>query len=687
MYLLGDAYLKTGQKANARNAFSFCAANSSNDAQREISKFNYGKLSYELGYQDVALNELREFIQLYPNSTYRREAQELLVGVLANTNNYLDALDLIEKIENPGEATKKLYPRIWYGRAMELVNDQELNDADTLLSKVLADGNKAVLPYAQFWKGEIAYRQNRIDDAIRYYNQYLTSGNNANGEVNLTNARYNLGYSLLRRENYKQSVAFFEQVTKTPSFNSSNIEQDAYIRSADCYFMNKEFARAKAMYDKVLDFSWPASDYATYQKAMIAGISSSSEKINLLKTIEKRYPLSELVPDASMEIANTYLADEKFSEAIAPLNNVLKSVNGQSLKPQAYLKLGVAYTNLNRNADALAQFNKLVDEYPNSPEADEALDNVREIYIEEGRASEYADFMKKAGKPISVSTEDSLTYTTALRKWENNDKDGALIAYNNYLSRFPNGVYALDAGFYSAEIYTQRKDWNNAIGRYETVADKAPNKFAERAIFSAARIHYFELKNYAKAEQYFTALITQAKSQENRLEGMRGLLRSQYQQQKWNEGIENAKNLLAQKAASTDDKVLSNLVIARSNQSSGAYDQAIPYYKTVVALNKAAFGAEARYEIANCLFQLNKLGDAEKAAFEVINKAGSYGFWVTKSYILLGDIYFKQKDYFNAKATYQSIVDNATAPDLKAEAQRKLAEVTEAEKADSKIGN
>ena len=39
MYLLGDAYLKTGQKANARNAFLFCSSNSSNDTQREISKY------------------------------------------------------------------------------------------------------------------------------------------------------------------------------------------------------------------------------------------------------------------------------------------------------------------------------------------------------------------------------------------------------------------------------------------------------------------------------------------------------------------------------------------------------------------------------------------------------------------------------------------------------------------------
>ena len=102
-------------------------------------------------------------------------------------------------------------------------------------------------------------------------------------------------------------------------------------------------------------------------------------------------------------------------------------------------------------------------------------------------------------------------------------------------------------------------------------------------------------------------------------------------------------------------------------------------------LIKSAYAAEARYEIANCQLQQNKLKDAEKSAFEVINKSGSYADWVTRAYILLGDIYFKEKDYFNAKATFQSVVENATIPALKEEAQRKLSQVKEEEKTASKI--
>ena len=69
----------------------------------------------------------------------------------------------------------------------------------------------------------------------------------------------------------------------------------------------------------------------------------------------------------------------------------------------------------------------------------------------------------------------------------------------------------------------------------------------------------------------------------------------------------------------------------------------------------------------------------------MINKSGSYEEWVTKSYLLLGDIYFSEKDYFNAKATYQSIIENAKMEDLRLRAQQKLAQVTAAEKTGSKI--
>jgi TolA-binding protein len=295
--------------------------------------------------------------------------------------------------------------------------------------------------------------------------------------------------------------------------------------------------------------------------------------------------------------------------------------------------------------------------------------------------------MRQMGKPLDVSTEDSLSWSVAYAQYENGNTNAALTGFNNYVQRFPDGAYSIDANFYRGEISYEKKDWANSLSGYEAVAQKAPNKFAEKAILQAARIYFFEQKKYEQAESYYAQLKDITSSQENRLEALRGLLRSQYQLQKWNEAVDNANELVKMKGSSTDDKALANMAVAKADQVNGRHDLAIANFKSVVTLNKAALAAEARYEIANSWFALNKLPDAEKAAFEVINKSGSYDYWVTKSYILLGDIYFRQKDYFNAKATFQSIVDNSIVPEFKKEAQEKLNRVIDEEGKNSKVGN
>ena len=684
MYLLGDAYLKTGQKVNARNAFLFCSANSSNDQQRQVSMYNYAKLSYELGYQDIALTELQKFLQTYPQSEYNLEARELLVNVLANTNNYKDALSLIEELKTPSPLARKMLPRILYGRATEQINDGMLISASELLTRAetLPD-NESVLPYVQFWKGEIAYRLGKTDDAIRYYFEYLKS-NVSKGEVTPNHAKYNLGYSFLRKENYRQAQGFFEQLVTKPKINSPAIEQDAYIRIADCYYMNREYKKAKSMYDKVLEFSWPSSDYATFQNAMIVGINSSKEKISMLTGISRKYPQSSLIPDANMEIAGSYLANEQFREAIPFLKNVVSDPNS-SLKPKALLRLGIAYYNLDNNSEALKQYASLLQQFPNSPEAEEALDNAKIIYVEEGRSAEYVNFARSMGKEISTTQEELLAYQEAEVQFNNGNFPAAAKKFEDYLERFPQGKHSLEALYYKSEIYFNQKDWAKASPGYEILSDRVPNKFGEKSLLNAARINFFDIKNYNKSEKYFAKLKEFATTQENKLEAMRGLLRSQFQLQKWSEATDNAKELLAQKGIGTDDKVLANLAIARSHQANNQYSEAITAYRNVVSLSKGEFGAEARYQIANCFYIQNRLSDAEKAAFEVINKAGSYEQWVTRAYILLGDVYFKQKDFFNAKATYQSVIENAKIEELRLEAERKLKQVEEEEKKGSKV--
>ena len=685
MYLLGDLYLKTGQKENARNAFLYSADNNSNRKQQEISRFNYAKLSYELGYQDIALSSSNKFLDLYPQSAYANEAKEIIINLLANTNNYSEALSLYQSFSQPTPTMKRIFPKILFGRATEYINNQKLDEADDILNKVIRNPDAGpVLPFAYFWKGEVSYRLNRYDEAIKNMNSYLQSGG-IQGEANPTDASYVLGYSYLNLENYSLALANFKKVAPAINSQSANLQQDAYVRSADCYFMMKDYTAAKSMYQNVINNGLAQSDYALYQVALINGIRSPSEKIKTFNTLTERYPQSDLVAESYMQIANAYMVQEKFRDAIPYFNKILeiKSASGQF--PKVYLKLGLANYNLNNNNEALQDYQKLINQYPQSEEANEALDNLRNIYVEMGKPNDYVAFVQKAGKVISVSEADSVTYAAAELQYSNNDCAAAISSFNNYLSKFPQGAYALNANFYKSECYSRNKDWQNALQGYEAVLTQGASPFAERSAFAAARINYFELKDYQQSKTYFSKLLELSTTPENQLEALRGLVRSYYQTKDFAQANNIAKELLTKKGISTDDKAIANLVLGKSLQVNNQCPDAIKAFKEVSATNKSEWGAEARFETANCYFMLNQLPTAEKAALEVIKVTGSYDYWVAKAYILLGDIYLAEGDYFNAKATYKSVADNATIPDLKKEAQAKLDAAIAEEQQHSKV--
>ncbi|MDQ2864062.1 MAG: tetratricopeptide repeat protein, partial [Bacteroidota bacterium] len=466
---------------------------------------------------------------------------------------------------------------------------------------------------------------------------------------------------------------------------STALQQDAYVRAADCYFMQKNYSTAKNMYQNVINSGLSQSDYSLYQIALISGINNPGEKIKTFNTLVQRYPQSDLVAESYMQIANAYMVQEKFKDAIPYLNKILdlKSATGQY--PKVYLKLGLANYNLNNNEEALKDYQKLVTLYPQSAEADEAMDNMKNIYVEVGRPNDYVDFVQKAGKVISISEADSLTYASAELKYSNNDCTAAIGAFSNYLSKYPQGAYILEANFYEGECYSKNKDWQNAVQSYEAVVNLGSSKYAERAAYAAARIYYFELKDYAKSKTSFTKLQELATTPENQLEALRGLVRSYYQTNDYAQANDASKELLTKKGLSTDDKAIANLVLGKSLQAGNQCEQAVAAFKQVAAINKSEWGAQARYEIASCYFTLNQLPAAEKAGLEVIKVTGSYDYWVAKAYILLGDVYLQQKDYFNAKATYQSVANNVTIPELKKEAQDKLTIATSQEQQNSKV--
>ncbi len=674
MYLLATSYLKVNNKSGAKNAFLICSTKNQNLSQKEISLFNYAKLSVELKEYSNAVAAFDKYFISYPKSSYSEEAKSLWITSLAYSNNYVQANDAYEAIENPSTELLKLYPNILFGRATVYINDGQIEKAFSLLNKILnTPYNTKVLPQTQFWIGELAYKMGRVDAAIEMFERFLLDPVEL-PEVNQRHARYTLGYCYLKKGIYQKALDNFSIVAKYNHANMfENYQQDAFLRMADCQMMLKQFKPALQSYQRAIDLELNYIDYATLQKAIIlGGMGKTSDKIKILTDFETQFPKSTYINDANMELADTYTNHENYQEAIAPLTKVLLDKKASSYYPQAYYKLGIVYFNLDKNQVALQTFRELFTSYPKSVESDNSIEFVRNIFIEDQTPELFVEFMNNFGKPLSINEQDSLTYRASIIKYEQKKFNDAAQGLSKYLLQFPNGKYQLDASNIVAEIAYAQQQYDTAALYFGKVADQSPNKYAERASLVAARLNYFNLKQFDKAEKYFSTLSQIATQQENRVEALKGLLRCQYKSEKWADCAKIATQIIQEKTSATDDIIMANMALYHNSVINGDTTGAIQLLTKVIKTNVSVITAEAHYLLAKLYLDEGKLELAEKTSFEVIKKQASYEYWVTKSYILLGDIYVAQKDNFNAIATYKSVSENANIDELKLEATNKL---------------
>jgi tetratricopeptide (TPR) repeat protein len=685
MYVLAQSYLGVNQKANARSSFGYCISGKIAEPKRELSLFYFSKLSFELGFQDQAINGLAGFIESYPSSKFLGEANNIVFTYYAKTNNFKKAIEFLNSNTKTTISDPSMKARVYFGRGMELINDLDYAKADAMMANAAQLKDPIYSGVAIFWRGELAYRAEKYDDAILFFTNYLSSIARPMGEANEVNALYSLGYAYFEKEDYKTALIHFEKIKINSSQINADVKAEVTLLIADCYFMQKNIDKAKSIYTKVYQNNDPGADYAIYQLSLIEGIKSPSNKIDLLKQAEKKFPTSDYRSLIYMELADTYLSEEQFESAIPYLKRIPQLVDkGDEMIPDAMLKLGIAHYNLDQTQLAVEQFRELLTSYPSTQQSAEALESAKILFVEKGKIEEYENFLKSSGKSLNGLQKDSLRYEVVQSAVSSADIQLAKKSMNQYLSEFPNGLFAIEVQHLLAELYVDEKDWVNAAGTYANLAERGASRYQEKSLRQAAKLYFFELKDYEKAANLFQQLTSSTSKPEVMFEALRGEVRSRYYLKHWMAGVRASEQLLANAKANQDDLSFAEIILGYFAQESKEFAKSSSHFKNVVKGNQSGLAAEARYQLASNEVEQGNLSEAETLATEAINLSGSNDFWITKSYILIGKIFFQQKDFFNAKATLKSVIENSTIQEFKVEAEQLLLTVESAEKNESK---
>jgi len=663
-FVLGDCYLKKGDKKRAQFAFGQASKMDFDKKLKEESLFNFAKLSYETSSSPFgeAIAAFQEYIELYPGSDKIEEAYNYLVSTFTEIKNYKAALSALDKINNKDSRLESAYQRVAFFRGLELFKNMEIDQAIALFDKSLKyeKYNKEFRARAIYWRAEAEYRSGEYNKAKDDYEMFMgIPGSSLLTESGLI--RYNLGYTCFNLQDYNGALTHFKAFESEAANAKPEIQMDAKLRIADCYFITTSYPQAISYYDRVIEYGKTDADYAMYQKGFCLGLTNNQKgKADILTSLMVKYPSSAYVPNAIYERGRAYLVLEDFKRGEADFINVIANYQSSPFVPRAIVQLGLLYYNQGENEKSVAQFKKVIENYQSTPEARYALTGLKNTYVEMNDVESYFSYVKSIGYgDVNMAEKDSLLYISGENLYISGKCDRASEAFRNYLRDFHNGSFRLNAQFYLAECLNRSGKGDEALEFYREVINVPNNQFLEQSLIAASSILY-ENEEFSAAFDYYERLEKITTASENKLIALKGQLRSAYQEgdaQKSIKASDRIRNSPNMPEELTREAIF---IGAKAHYSLNEFDEALRDFRKTATEIVSIEGAESKYRVAEILFKKGNTEESEKVVTQFINQNSPHQYWMAKMFLLLADISIKKGDTLQARATLQSLKEYYT---------------------------
>jgi len=693
-YYLADCYLQKGDKTSARSAFKKVSDQNFDTSMQEEALFNYGKISAEEGFDSEAISVLSG-ISL--DSKYYQDSQGILSTLLLRTKDYNKAITILEKLPNKSKDLKGIYQIVTLASGLQAYGDNKLTDSNKLLQKSI-DGSvdPNYKSQALFWQAVILQDQKKYDQSYKKFNDYFNSSPNdalLPSDAQSYIASYYQGYNLLKSEDYKNANEFFKSAitkAKQKGKTENRIYTDAQLRSADCLFKTNKYQEAKQYYTVIGAKNIPESSYALYQSGIIEGLQSNSyEKILVMEELIDKYPKSAFADDALIQLGDTYNLLDNRKEAYKAYEKLIIQYQEESpLVNEALLKLGLSSYNQGDLTTALKYYKKVFLNTPNVKESNEALIAIEEIYIQDlAQTDEYFKFLESIPNyKVSEYSKDSLNYKIAEIQYENGEYSKAVESFTEYINKYKNGTFLLDAHYRQAESLIILKKYNAAIPGLTFVAESGISKYYMDALKKGAIISYNEIEDFNKALYFYEKILKESKDAQVSFDAYKGIMQSAYRIDDFDKAIFYTQKVSSNPLANKEDKTIADYYTGKISIEKQLPDQAIAAFNQVIKNNSGVYAAESSYLVSKLFFEKGLLDQAELQCKSTNTTSSNYPYWIARSLLLMSDIYIKKDDLYNARAATEAVVENFKKnEEILAEANKKLAEIKILEDQNSRI--
>jgi TolA-binding protein len=662
IYHMGLCYLKQNKKDQARMSFEQASNLSYDGPTREKALYNYALICYQNGYSpfNEQAKAFKRILTEFPNSEFSASVSNYLSEVLLSSKDYAGSLATLDSLPEWTPKMLQTKCRLLFLYGVEEYHAEHFAEAQQQLTKAaaLALENGFPLNEILYWKGESNYRLGLLKEAAEDYKAFAQDPTSTKLKAYPLVA-YQLGYAYFNQSLYSEARTWFEKYTASTA-KKEKTGIDAQNRIGDCYFQAKDIAKAEKAYQQAQNNSSAGNDYATYQLAICQGARKQYRgKATLLETFEKKYPQSIFLDNALYELGMTQLQLKQTEAAKSAFETLLKQCSKSPLSGKAHLQLAELLKESGANDEAIASYKKVIELYPGTDDAQTALKGLKAIFVSNNTVSNYLNYTAGLRGIVHIETgeEDTLAIESAEKLQAAGSVTEAIEAYGFYLQHFPIGAFRDKAHFERGRLLMASGNTQEGLTDLDSLSARPGNTYQIPAVRLLAE-SCFAQKNYALSLNAYQQLETLAPDRTTRLSAIIGMVRCSYGLELYRSAIDAANRLINDENPGSDLQREALFYRALSLLKDGQADLAKADLLAVGEDSHTAFGAEARYRLAECLLSESKDKEAEKVVQEFLKEGTPQTYWLARASILQADICIKRGDTDEAKQYLTSLKQN-----------------------------
>lgn len=681
-YYLGILYLKNDQKQYAVNAFERAMQDNHVPRIKEEATYQYAKVSFDLNRYAETIAILKQYLDNFKSGTHLQDANELLGEAYLRTTNYDLAIQHIESLPQKSENIRRVYQKVTFYKGTGLFNQGRYPQAVELFEKA-ADLNydQDIIVQAHYWAGEAYSIGNRYEQAINEYAAVFRNSNSDNPFY--LKARYGIGYAYFNTKQYEKALPHFRAyVEELHNSRQQHFYNDALIRLADCYYVNKTYQSALQVYKQAIAANHPDMDYANYQVGVVQGLIDNAEAAKTsLNIVINNYPNSPYHDDALFEKAQISFEQGSYQDAVSTFSNLMVRHPQSPYVPFALLRRALANANLQNYQQTEADYKEILDRYITHEVSNSALLGLQEVLTRQGNSDQFDTYLAryKQANPDNKNLK-SIEFESAKNLYFSQKYNAAIKALSDYLKSYPESPTTYEARYYLAESYYRDNQHEKALPLYQQLATNNSGEYYNRVIQRIADIEIGQ-ENFVAAIDNYRKLASAAQNKKEQYFAWSGLMEAYYSQQVYDSASYFASQILEKASVSANATNRANLYLGKAAYQQQNYDQAIDQFIKTLNTAKDVNGAEAQYLMADIFYQQGNYNQSLETLFNLNSNFGAYEEWINKSFLLIAENYIAMDETFQAKATLKSIAEKSPIPEVREQARKRLNEIESEEKA------